>query len=115
MLEINIEKHNNISIFHLSGEFDIKAVKKAKTVWDNQVSENPDIIAIDCKNLERIDSSGIGTLVQFLNNAKQNKIKLIIYNTNKNTEPIFTAAKLDKFFQITTQDEFEESYLNKHQ
>ncbi|MBN1501055.1 MAG: STAS domain-containing protein, partial [Spirochaetes bacterium] len=80
-------------------------------LWHSLVEKKPAVIAIDCKELEYIDSSAIGTLVKFLNNAMSKKVKLIFFDLNKAIQNIFKTARLDNFFTIITRDELEKEYM----
>jgi anti-anti-sigma factor len=61
--------------------------------------------------LEYIDSSAIGTLVKFLNNAMNKQIKLIFFDLNKAIQNIFKTARLDNFFTIMSKEEIDEHYM----
>jgi len=68
------------------------------------------VIAINCKELEYIDSSAIGTLVKFLNNATSKGIKLQFFDLNPSIQNIFKTARLDNFFTITTRENLEKDF-----
>jgi len=113
MLQVTVEKNNRISIMRIMGEFYIESIQKVEKIWDDEVAKAPDIIAIDCADLMFIDSSAIGTLVKFLNNAMSKKIRLVFFDLSPSIQQVFKTARLNNFFTITTRDKFEREYLLK--
>ncbi len=112
MLDINIvERDNRIIVIHVKGNLYSRTLKQIESPWREQVAKNPRIIAIDCMELEHIDSSAISALVQFLNEAMKKKIKIVFYDLSKGLRQLFEVARLEKFFIVTTKDVFEEKYL----
>jgi len=111
-MKIIIEKFPEITIINLNGEFYVANVVKFEDVWNTQVKNKPEVIAINCKELTYIDSSAIGTLVKCLNNAIHNNIKLQFFDMNASIMNIFKTAKLDKFFTITTREKLDQDFRN---
>ena len=110
MIDISVEELRKIIKIHISGEFYIENIQKVESIWNEQVLKTPEIIAIDCSELMYIDSSAIGTLVKFLNNAMNKNIKLVFYDLNPSIQQIFKTARLNNFFTITTGKKFDSEY-----
>ncbi len=110
-MELAVEEKENVTIVKVTGEFHIGNVNKFEELWHSLIEKKPSVIAIDCSSLEYIDSSAIGTLVKFLNNAMSKKIKLIFFDLNKAIQNIFKTARLDNFFTITTRAQIEKDYM----
>lgn len=113
MIEVTVEERGSTIILHIKGEFHIENIQKVEGVWTEQVAKTPEVIAINCKDLNYIDSSAIGTLVKFLNNAMNKKIKLVFYDLSSSIRQIFQTARLNNFFTITTKDRFESDFAKK--
>ncbi len=111
MLQVTVEEKNNIAIMHVMGEFYIESIQKMEKIWDEEVAKAPTVIAIDCADLMFIDSSAIGTLVKFLNNAMSKKIRLMFIDLSPSIQQVFKTARLNNFFTITTREKFEREYL----
>lgn len=62
-------------------------------------------ILFDLSGVNYLDSSGIGALIKFMNQAKSGSIRLILYNVKPDIMKVFTVAYLDKFFTIKSADE----------
>lgn len=55
---------------------------------------------IDCKELNYIDSTGLGIFVATLKKAKQCEKKIVISNLKDNIKKLFIITGLDKVFEI---------------
>ena len=107
MINLNIEQIDDIIIIHLSGSFNIENLSRVEAVWMDQVCRNPRIIALDCGELEGLDSSAIGSIVQFFNFAMNRNIQLTFYDLKPIIQKLFSTARLNRYFNITTKHEFE--------
>lgn len=67
-------------------------------------------ILFDLKGVTYLDSSGIGALIKFMNQAKGCGIRLILYNVKPDIQKVFTVAYLDKFFIIKTAESLQSEY-----
>lgn len=112
-MELSFEEKNNVIVVNIKGEFHIGNVNKFEELWHELVEKGFPVIAINCSELEYIDSSAIGTLVKFLNNAMSKKIKLLFFDLSSAIQNIFKTARLDSFFTITTRENIEKDYFNK--
>ncbi len=112
MIDIEIEQHGDVIIIFLRGEFYLESVDRAEETWNEVVAKQPKVVAINCRHIKFIDSSAIGILVKFLNNAMRQKIDLIFYDLNENLYAVFRTAKLENFFTILSKEEFEAKYIH---
>ena len=110
-MNIQVEEYNSLIVISIIGEFFVEHIQQVNDVWNEQVAKKPKIIAINCKELNYVDSSAIGALVKFLNNAQEKRIKLLFYDLSTTIKQIFDTAGLDTFFTIITRSEFESKYL----
>ncbi len=105
------ELNNNVIIIHISGEFRIEMIGKVEEVWNRELAKKPGVIAFDCREMEYIDSSSIGTLVKFVNAATNRKVEFVLYGLNREVTKIFETARLTRFFGIMSAQEFKGKYL----
>jgi anti-sigma B factor antagonist len=84
----------------LNGEIDIYTSNELKEKLYNIVDTNQKDLIIDCKELNYIDSTGLGIFVGALKKAKQHEKKIVIINLKDNIKKLFTITGLDKVFQI---------------
>lgn len=84
----------------LKGEIDICTSTELKEKLYNIVDTNQKDLLIDCKELNYIDSTGLGIFVAALKKAKQYEKKITILNLKDNIKKLFIITGLDKIFQI---------------
>ncbi len=112
MIEVTIEQHKDLSIMHLEGKLYLENLNSVIETWGHLVSKNPRVIAIDCRELDGIDSSSIGTLVQFFNEAMKKNIELVFYDLNPSIKKLFNTIHLEQFFTVTTGKKFVSKYCS---
>lgn len=110
-LEIQVETIGRTVVVKLKGKFFLGNVRQVETIWEEQIKKEPAVIAIDCKHLEFIDSSAIGTLVKFLNSTLKENIQLVFVDLSNVIVSLFNRAKLNKVFKIINRDTFEKEFL----
>ncbi|OHD66838.1 MAG: hypothetical protein A2176_12265 [Spirochaetes bacterium RBG_13_51_14] len=111
MVSISSEDHGNVIVLAIDGEFYIESIEYAEKIWNQQMAKRPKVIAINCKNIRYIDSSAIGILVKFLNNAMSLKTELVFFDLSETIISVFKTAKLGNFFKIMSRTQFEMEYL----
>jgi anti-anti-sigma factor len=112
MIDLYFEQFGDIVVIHLNGTFNIDNVTKIETIVMDQFTREPQLIAINCKGLESMDSSAIGSIVKLLHSAKTRGIMLLFYDLNPLLQKLFVTAKLNRYFNITTRSDFEKRYVN---
>ncbi len=84
----------------LSGEVDIYTSQELKENLYRVVETNKKDVIIDCKELNYIDSTGLGIFVGALKKAKQYEKKITIINLKDNIKKLFIITGLDKIFEV---------------
>jgi anti-sigma B factor antagonist len=112
MIHINSEPHDKVTIISIEGDFFLERIDLVKDVWQKTISDKPKAVAFDCSKIKYIDSSAIGALVKFLNQAKDEGIELIFFDLSESVTMVFTTAKLSSFFKTMTRAAFEAEYLD---
>jgi anti-sigma B factor antagonist len=100
--ELNLREeqlNDSVGIF-ISGEVDIYTSQKLKERLYNIVDSNQTDLRIDCKELNYIDSTGLGIFVGTLKKAKQYGKKIYIINLKESIRKLFLITGLDKVFII---------------
>ncbi|MEA5515130.1 STAS domain-containing protein [Nodularia sp. UHCC 0506] len=78
----------------------------------NLISTGADIVLIDLKDVNFIDSSGLGALVAAMQSVKQAEGKLFICSINDQVKTMFELTKMDRILHIfATRDEFNHQVL----
>jgi len=112
MIEVTLEQHKDLAIMHLDGKLYFESLNYLTEIWCQIVAKQPRVIALDCKELDGIDSSSIGTLVQFFNEAMNKNIELVFYDLNPAIRKLFLTIHLEQFFTVTTGKKFMAKYCS---
>jgi anti-anti-sigma factor len=111
MPETTVDEKDGIIILNLYGQIALQNIHKIEKLWNEQIDKGPDILALNFTGIDRIDSIGLSHLVKLSRNAIVMEIELIFYNMNQTNLDLFKVAKLDQFFNILTEQQFKEKYL----
>ena len=100
--ELNLREEtdgDSITIY-LSGEVDIYVSQGLKEKLYSVIDMTKSDIRVNCKDLNYIDSTGLGIFVGALKKAKQQDKKIILANLKDNIRKLFIITGLDKVFLI---------------
>jgi len=113
MVTIQVERFDTATAIYINGEFYLDSIEYAESIWTREVALHPRTIGICCRNVKYIDSSAIGILVKFLNNAKKIGIELVFFDLSESVLSVFATARLNDFFVTITGEEFRARYAGK--
>ncbi len=91
----------NLTVLRLKGEFENTSVLDAKEELFNCVREaKGSDVMIDFSEIEYIDSSGIGVLLEMAKIASERKLRFGAVNTNEHVKKVLLMTKVDKILKI---------------
>jgi anti-sigma B factor antagonist len=111
-MKINIIRNEQLVAIKIIGKYDIEELFFFGSIFNDEISKRPPVIALDLSELTYIDSSGIGSLIRYMNMSTKENIDFLCYNLNKNIENIFKISKLDKFITILSDEDFRRKYAD---
>jgi anti-anti-sigma factor len=97
MTAIDFNRHIILKPRH---RFDIEAANLIKQQFAQIDGDRYPIWAIDLKDVEFIDSSGLGALAVGHKTARQRGCRLLIFNLQPTVRLIFEITQLDRVFEI---------------
>lgn len=97
-------------IVKLHGKFDIESTEEFEQQVLRALEKKPNDIIIDMDQLRFIDSSGIGSLIKFLNQSKNQSVKLHLAQIRPEIMNVIKLAKLDMFFNILSPTEYQTKF-----
>jgi anti-anti-sigma factor len=112
-MRISIHRNKDLVDIKIIGEYDIHEVHFFNTMFIDELSNKPSIIALNLKEMTYLDSSAIGSFLRCMNMAKKDNIEFICYNLNERIEEIFRLARLERCFQVLTGEDFQKKYFAK--
>ena len=112
MCQIQIEKKENYILATLQGEVTLGCTAEVKEKLKEYAELHKQYqILVDMKEVEFIDSSGLGVMVAWFKMCNQEQGKLIFCALNSHVSRIIGYAKLDKIFNIAETIEDAEAML----
>ena len=91
---------DGVEILAIKGELDLGNVAVVKTIIDREISAGKINLVIDMLELEYIDSSGIGVIINTMNKIRALKGRFVLMNLRDSVLRIFSLTKLTAFFTI---------------
>jgi anti-sigma B factor antagonist len=105
-MEIEFKDHGEHKIIKVSGEVDLYNVSELKKALFSITDGKFQSVVVDMKNVNYMDSSGIGALVAGQKKMKAHNGKFALINIHDDVLNILKLATLDKFFKIfDTEDQ----------
>ncbi|KOP26743.1 sulfate transporter [Hapalosiphon sp. MRB220] len=79
----------------------------------NLLDSGTEILLIDLKEVNFIDSSGLGSLVSAMQMVRSANAKLFVCSISDQVKMLFELTKMDRIFQIfVDQDDFQRQIIN---
>ncbi len=101
MLTTQTEIIDKDIIFYLEGEVDIENSNNFKNfVRDKLKDKNFDLVIIDMKKVDYVDSSGLGSLIAIAKDCRMNASKLKLINVPDIVFNILKLTRLDLIFDV---------------
>src|SRR5262245_14220504 len=105
-IAIKMRTENDATILAPEGEIDLSRAPSFRTHISAVQAKRPRKLIIDLGGVPYMDSSGVATLVEAMQNARRAGGKLILCAMQEKVRSIFEIARLDMVFTIVrTEDE----------
>ena len=106
MAEFEYKKQGDLGVLAISGRFTLVD----KDDFQAALGENFDLdsqdVALDARNLEYIDSSGIGDFIKLKMEVTKKNRAVYVFGLQEAVDKTFRSARLESVFTIMTEDEF---------
>ena len=99
-MEVAIKDRGEHKIVSINGEVDLYNVSELKKTLFSITDGANNSVVVDMKNVNYMDSSGIGALVAGQKKMKAHNGKFALMNIHDDVLNILKLATLDKFFKI---------------
>lgn len=96
----DFNNENNYWFIELEGEIDVYTAGQLKNVFTDIMEDKKENIKIDAKELEYIDSTGLGILIGALKKLEEEDKNITISNIRPNIKKLLNITGLDKVFII---------------
>lgn len=82
------------------GEVDLASSPALRTRLSQIISESPNRLIIDLSQVPYMDSSGVATLVEALQQSRRQSTTLVLASLQDRVKSVFEIARLDTVFDI---------------
>ncbi len=94
------ERRKGCLVFHFTGQLDAYSEKQFMTYVKDVLQANPSSMVIDLTNIDFLDSSGLGALVQTAKQCKESKRSFAVVGNARVTQTI-KLVRLEEFLHLT--------------
>ena len=105
LMELKIRKNGEVYIIDVNGEMDLYNSYKLKELVMKMLEKNVKFFVINIEQVDYIDSSGIGALIQIGSTIKKMNLKLYISNVHGSVKKVIELTKLMGYFPIANSVE----------
>jgi len=111
VLTISKRNYGKITVLSLTGNLILSTIDSLGNSFREALEEKPEIIALDCRKLSNLDSSGLSLFIRFKKDSSQFKFDLFFCDLNENVTAVFDITKLNSLLTIMSLTEFESRYI----
>ena len=91
-------------VVHLHGEIDLHRSPEFHTAVSSLLAEKPLRLVLNLSDVDYMDSSGVGTLVDAFRRIRRHNGRLFLVAPSQRVRSVLEITKLDQFFAICTSD-----------
>lgn len=99
-MKIDIDQLDNVAILHVQGQLDADSVTEFKKEAYKVVDAGCHYLVVDCKDLDFVDSMGLGAMISLLRKVRMQKGDLKVAGLNKDVRSVFEITRLHRLFEI---------------
>lgn len=99
MFDKEIKIDDDIQTVKLTGDLDVYSEEDFKEFIEEKIDVNKDLV-FDLKDLDYLDSTGLGMFMLIYNKQKENGKSVKIINTKENIKKLFKITDLSDLFDM---------------
>jgi anti-sigma B factor antagonist len=100
VMELQVVTSEGVDVIHIAGRLDLVGANALKDEIRRRLQERPPQIVLNLKNVDFINSSGLGALVSVLKDVRLVGGRLILSDLAPYVQEIFTITQLANVFEI---------------
>jgi anti-sigma B factor antagonist len=104
-IEVKTENKNKAVVVYIRGEVDLYSSPEVRKIIISLTKQKSPAIIIDLAKVTYMDSSGIATLVEGLQQTGKYKGKFAVVGLRSGVKEVFELSRLDKVFDIYENEE----------
>jgi len=99
-MTVQVRKLNKVSILDCSGDVDLYSSPRLREALMAEIMADGPSVLVNMSGVAYIDSSGIATLVEGLQQSRQTKTHFGLFGLRPNARSVLELARLHKVFAI---------------
>lgn len=100
-MEIQVENRDDSVVVTPMGEVDLARSPSLRSRLKQVLGESPNRLVVDLSQVPYMDSSGVATLVEALQQCRAHDCSLFLAGLQDRVRSVFEIARLDTVFNIT--------------
>jgi anti-sigma B factor antagonist len=100
-ITVRVEDLEGAVVLSPEGDVDLGRSPALRSALRQVQTRKPGRLVVDLSGVDYMDSSGVATLVEALQNARRTGTLLVLCGMGEKVRSIFEIARLDTVFQIT--------------
>jgi anti-sigma B factor antagonist len=110
-LELNFEDGEHFPVLHMKGGLSLYNSNRLKEKFISIREQGTKHFVVNMKELEAIDSSGLGVLINQLKTFLDEGGEYVLCNLNESIQSLFSITRYDAFFKIYDSISNAQKYL----
>jgi anti-sigma B factor antagonist len=99
-IRIHTRRHGSWHVIELHGELDLHSSPALRQTFLELLHERPPRLVVDLTAVEYMDSSGLGTLVDFKRRVDAARTQLVLAGVQARVRNLLQITQLERFFRI---------------
>jgi len=104
MLEVSTDKKNDATIVSIKGDVDLYSSPQVRKAIIGLTAKKTPAILVNLTEVSYMDSSGVATLVEGLQQVGKYKGQFKIFGLASAVKEVFELSRLDKVFDVQTDE-----------
>lgn len=100
MFKANIDKKDDYLILNLAGDLDVYSEEEFRDFIEDELKDKNSDLIIDIKDLDYLDSTGLGMFMKIYKMYEENGQKVKIINPKENILKLFKITDLTDIFEM---------------
>lgn len=100
MFKANIDKKDDYLILNLAGDLDVYSEEEFRDFIEDELKDEDLDLVIDIKDLDYLDSTGLGMFMKIYKMYEENGQKVKIINPKENILKLFKITDLTDIFEM---------------
>ena len=100
MFKANIDKKDDYLILNLAGDLDVYSEEEFRDFIEDELKDKDLDLVIDIKDLDYLDSTGLGMFMKIYKMYEENGQKVKIINPKENILKLFKITDLTDIFEM---------------